>query len=134
MNAAEEKDEIGEQLKRFASKYKNVSNQELRFLVNDHLVPLLEDLREEYTDMFMEGAEDEDDEDDEAVELAEAGMNTLAALGLVLDALTEAGKGVPAELQAQYDAARGLVADFSSKAQAVLDDVVDDDGDEGDDE
>jgi len=128
METTEERDEVAEELKRFSAKYKTSSNQELRFLVNDYLVPMLETMREEYVGLVL----DADEQDDEAVELADVGMNAVVALGQVLDALTKSGEAVPSELQKQFDDARALAMEFSSKARAVLEDVeeADDEGDE----
>lgn len=123
---SEEKDVVGEGLRRMEAKYKSVSNQELRFLVNDYLVPVLESMREEYTDLVL-GAE----EDDEAVDLAESGMDAVVSLGQILDVLTESGTKVPPELQAQFEAARVRAAEFSERAKQVLDEV--DEGDDDDD-
>jgi len=80
METTEERDEVAEELKRFSAKYKTSSNQELRFLVNDYLVPMLETMREEYVGLVL----DADEQDDEAVELADVGMNAVVALGQVL--------------------------------------------------
>lgn len=129
--AQEEKDLVAEELNRMATKYKNGNNQELRFLVNDYLIPMLEMLREEYTDMFLG---EEDETADELGDLAEAGMNAMVALGSVLDALTEAGTKVPPELQAQFDAARARAAEFSERAQQALESLEDQDDEEEDDE